>query len=286
MTNDEPRKARLDALRSLEPLHGIMQHPRHEFPIPIVVCPISLPHLSEGERRILKEIFWIAHPPVPLVPADLPGREARPAKPAISDDAKRLLMLVASKPNLYSSRYYEELGWALSTGTRVRKTLEDSGFIRIHRIRTGRQGGHPEIMELLQPAFMVLGIQKPSGNGKGSFEHAWWVFKNKQWLEKTDGEIVVEKMLNGKAVDVAVKTDVGWVAYECQLPNSVRADLLQDLMQKDLAAGFVRVVVCVLSRGDAEKVRSVIAEMEANPLQYGIVGINEKVEVRLLSEIL
>jgi hypothetical protein len=99
-------------------------------------------------------------------------------------------------------------------------------------------------------------------------------------------EVIIEKFLNGKSADLGLRTDAGWWAYECQLPNSVRADLLEDLIAKDLHAGFIRIVLCVKTKKDIEKVSAVIAEMEADPQFADLGKINEKVETKLLADFL
>ena len=96
-------------------------------------------------------------------------------------------------------------------------------------------------------------------------------------------EIVIEKFLNGKSADVGQMTASGWVAWEVQLENSVRDDLLRDLLQKDLRSGFIRVVVCVQSRKDMQKVNAVVAEMAADPQFADLENINEKVSAQLLA---
>jgi len=172
------REERLDALRALEPCSGVIQHLRASSPLPFSVTPVNVPVMSQGDKCLYMQPFWRAHPPAPYSP------DALAEKPVLSDDAKRLLMLAASKPGQYSTKYYEELGWALSTGTRIRNKLEDAGYIKIYRIATGRRGGCPEIIELLPLAYATLGIEKSAGNGHGSFVHNWWALKIQQWLEK------------------------------------------------------------------------------------------------------
>lgn len=171
------REERLDRLRTAEPCCGVVQHLRNGSPFPFTVSPIDLPSLTPEQKQSIEEPFWRVHPPIPWKP------EAAPEKAALPDESKKLLMVVAAKPGLYSSHYYRELNWSLASGTRIRKKLEDDGLIKIHKIITGKRGGVPEIIELLQAAYDKLGIAKPQQNGRGSFEHAWWCSRIKRWLE-------------------------------------------------------------------------------------------------------
>ncbi len=101
-------------------------------------------------------------------------------------------------------------------------------------------------------------------------------------------EIVIEKFLNGKAVDVGQKIDGadGWIAWEVQLENSVRDDLLSTLIERDLKAGYLRVVICVQSRKDMAKVDAVIAAMSKVESSLGLQNIKEKVQSKLLADFL
>ena len=99
-------------------------------------------------------------------------------------------------------------------------------------------------------------------------------------------EIIREKFLGSKAVDVALKTDDGWVAYETQLPGSVRAELLKDMIAKDLRAGFIKVFVSVVTKDDRKKTEAVIAEMAEDSAFSDLVGLKEKVQAKLLADFL
>ncbi len=178
---DKDRKAkeeRLDILRTAPPCNGVVQLLRNKLSLPIIVTPVDLPSLTRGEVGEIMQLFWKLHPPTPIEVEEEVVKE-----PVLSENARKLLMLIASKPNLYSSHYYNELCWSLATGTRNRGKLEDGKFIRIHRIKTGRRGGKPEIIELLPLAYETIGLKKPQPRGHGSFEHSWWCSKISFWLE-------------------------------------------------------------------------------------------------------
>ena len=104
------------------------------------------------------------------------------------------------------------------------------------------------------------------------------------------GEIVFEKLLEGgvhKACDVGLRTDAGWVAYEVQLSASVRPDLLRDLIQKDIEAGFIKVYICVETEKDLKAVEKVVAELEPLPNLFGEkLDVKDKVEPKLLADFL
>lgn len=100
-------------------------------------------------------------------------------------------------------------------------------------------------------------------------------------------EIVTEKFLNGKSADVGQLTESGWVAWEVHLPTSCRSNLIAEMVAKDLRAGFVMVVICVLSAKDVEKVKAVVVEMDANLGLFGLsASVASRVEVKLLSDFL
>lgn len=273
MTDEDrkAREARLDALRTLAPCRGIMQHPRHKLPVPIAVNPLALPTVTKEELRVLMKPFWDAHPPIPIVPEGLKQDDG------IKPEHKRFLAMIEAKPLKPTTFYYRTLGLSLSTGDRVRKLLIEKGFVRVHTVRTYRRGGNPEVIELLPPAYDVIGMPSQKPSVKGGVIHRFWAHQIADQLRKQGLKPTFEFGLNGKAVDVAVTTDSGVVAYEVQM--DVRADLVTAMLEKDFRAGFSRVIVGVPSVDDAKKVGMVI-----NDLSTSIEGIKDKTEVRLLAE--
>ena len=103
-------------------------------------------------------------------------------------------------------------------------------------------------------------------------------------------EIVLEKFLKGdevgKAVDVGVQMKDGtWWAYEVQL--DARSDLLKTLIERDLAAGFAHVVICIQSGKDLKKVQETIAALESSAEPADILrDLHLKVEAKLLGDFL
>lgn len=270
----------LDILKRLEKLQAVVKTFRRDKAFLIRVPLRAWPEVSDEELRELMRPFWTAHPKMPAASLN------EPEPPPVTDAERRFLMHVANNPHDFSTHHYNDQTLSLASGTRLRQKLHDAGYIRVHRIATGRRGGMPEIIELTESGYQVLSLTRPSWRGHGSFEHSWWAHRVRAWLEgQSRTEVIIEKLLNGKAADVGELTQSGWIAWEVQLPNSVRPDLVADLIAKDLNAGFIRVVICVLTPKDKEKVNSVVEEMERHPGLFKVKSpIVDKVQVRLLAE--
>lgn len=265
---DEARKARearLDILRMLKPCQGIMQHPRHKLPVPIVVTPFGLPTVTKDEIRDLMKAFWDAHPPIPAEAI------VNATKPSIPDDVKKLLIAALADPFRASMEYATNLGWSASKITREKTLAKDNHLIRVHRIPTGRRGGAIEGIEILMEGYKLLGLNGPRPVVKGSFEHRWWCHRIARHLSGKGFKPQFEKRLGKKAADVAVEDESGWAAWEVQL--DCRSSLVEDMLSKDIA-GFEWTTICVRTAKDLVQVREIIATM----------GLCERAEARLLAE--
>lgn len=270
----------LDILKRLEKLQAVVKTFRRDKPF-LIRVPLQIwPEVSDEELGELMRPFWAAHPKM----STSPSIEPQPSR--LSDAERRFLMHVANNPHSFTSQHYNGLNLSLASGTRLRQKLVDAGHLRIHPIPTGRPGRIPEILELTESGYRELDLARPNGSGHGSFEHSWWAHQVKAWVKaQANSEVVIEKFINGKSVDVGERTEMGWVAWEIQLPDSVRPHLIADLIAKDLNAGFIRIVLCVFSSKDKERVDSAIVEMEKHPELFKLpTSVADRVSIRLLAD--
>jgi hypothetical protein len=162
-------------------------------------------------------------------------------------------------------------------------------LIKTHRINTGKRGGAVEAIEILPAGYEALGLKPPEQQIKGGYIHRWWCHQIAEWLKRQGQKPIFEKLLGSKACDVAFENvnNATWVAYETQLSNSIRTDLLKDLIIKDIAAGFQKITICVETSNDVDKVKNVISGI-GNDLYLNeeAKNVHEKVAVNLLREFL
>jgi len=255
-----------DVLKRLPSGWGIVSHQRCPAPFLVSTQLVALPKVSDAQLRACMQPFWNRFPPEPI------GETEQETPTELKSDLRQLMMEVANHPGKASTEYYTAMHWPASKGTRAKQQLESAQLIKCHSIKLARRGGGVEAIELLPSAFEKLGLKPSKMPGKGGFIHAWWI--NRVSMKLSDQKPEIEKILNGKAVDVAVPTTDGdgWIAYEVQLDT--RESLVRDLLSKDLAGGFQRVVLCVQSKEDVER-----AEKIATGTKF-----KDKVEVKLLAD--
>jgi len=252
-----------DFLKRLPPGTAILSHLRCSDPVVVMNPLVELPRVFDDELEKYMGEYWRAY--------SFPAKEEQQetTNVGISEEQKRFLMEVVNHPYECSTAYYKTLSLSASTGNRVKKQLESMQLIRLHQIQLNRRGGIPEAIEILSAGYERLAFAPQKLPGKGGFVHAWWIGRIARKI--ADKKPVVEKVLNGKAVDLGIETVVGWLGYEVQLDS--KESLLKDLIAKDLV-GFQHVTICVPTTEDSERVKAVVLEMKAE----------NKVESRLLAE--
>lgn len=236
-------------LKRLPPGTAILSHLRCPSPVLVMSPLVELSKVTDDEIREYMQEYWRAYSSDENLP------ESQESE--ISEEHKKFLMEVINHPCECSTAYYKNLDLAASTGNRVKKQLESNQMIRLHQIQLGRRGGIPEAVEVLPKAYELLGMKPQKLPGKGGFLHAWWIGRIARKL--SDKKPVIEKVINGKAVDIGIETVVGWIAYEVQMDS--KENLIRDLILKDMV-GFQYVVICVPAKNDLERVNKTVVELQ------------------------
>ena len=125
----------------MEPGTALLSTPETGSPAPFKVTNTVIPEFTPSEADIRMGSSWSKQSLVRTVlePLNVPPS-------VVSNEDKKLLMLAHTKPGLYSSQYYRELGWSLPTGTRIRAKLLEGKLLLVHRVKSGKRGGCPELI--------------------------------------------------------------------------------------------------------------------------------------------
>jgi len=240
-----------DLLKRLPPGAAVLSHPRWPRPIPVVNSLIDMPKVTDDELQTYMKPFWDHFKPELALPVE------KPAEDSMSTELRQLMMEIANHPGRSSTEYYKSLQWPASKGNRAKGQSESLQLIKCHPIKLVRRGGSVEAIELLPLAYEKLGLTPAKHQGKGGFVHRWWVARLMQHLASM--KPVIEFELNGKAVDLGVETADGWLAFEVQL--DCKEALVQDLLTKDIYAGFFGVFLLVQTKDEVEQVKKIITDM-------------------------
>lgn len=269
-----------DELQHLEKFHCVISTLRRTSPFLAVVILKNQLSATDQEVELHEKPYWKAHPRV-LVSKETEEPSKNSQKAEITEEGKHLLMAIATKFGFTTTEYFRELKMSLATASRLKQRLENAGFIKSHKLSVSRRGGEIQIMEIMEKGYKIIGLSPEKyRQGKGSIIHRWWTHRIIGHLNSAGLMGKLEYNLNGKAADVVLKTGNGWIAYEVQLSSSMRPELISDLILKDIAAGYEKVIVCVESVKGIELVKNIIMELhESKKVEKECV---EKVEVVLL----
>jgi hypothetical protein len=183
-----------------------------------------------------------------------------PKEPEISKALLDYLVSCAREPFLSATERDRRLGIPAGTGNAYRGELERRGSLKLHRLQTGRRGGRvlgTEVTESGHGLLARFGAAVGKPRGRGSYEHKYEQWVIHQWGEARGYRSVIEHEVAGKAVDVYQVWEGEKVALEV-----VMEGLDKELrnVERDLEAGFDRVVLCAVGRETLGRLRAKVVD--------------------------
>jgi len=190
-----------------------------------------------------------------------------PREHVISKARLDYLILCAQEQFTYVTVRDKGHGIPTGTGTAYRRQLAEEGLLKLHRIETGKSGGQPQLTEVTEDGYRLLGRYQVSVSrppGRGSYQHKWWQRKIWEWATRKMGyPAVIEQEVAGKSVDVGVRWEERRVAVEvCE--TGVEKELSN--IEKDLAAGWDQVVLCAVRQETLDRLHEKILDELGNDL--------------------
>lgn len=167
-------------------------------------------------------------------------KEVKDSEKGVSADAYRLLADVGLHPIDVATERYARLGVNPRKGTQMRKDLEASGLLTIHRLVNS--SGARVLMEPTAAGKMVLtalGIRYPVYSG--SIRHYYGTQIIGRWCESKGMRVTYEHPVNGR-VDIQAVDPNGqeyWIEFETGLSTQMRANVERCLGQSHAIVIFV-----------------------------------------------
>ena len=88
------------------------------------------------------------------------GRQGAVSKASLSDAERRYLQAVVDHPAQPSSKYPSLAGIGIHQAISIRRNLVERGYLREHKVNTGRRGRASIVLEPLPAALAALGLQE------------------------------------------------------------------------------------------------------------------------------
>lgn len=214
-----------NSLRFPEPLFGIIP----VIPEPRVIAEQDV--ITNNERQI-------AEMPA-IVPRYAPKKPESDSKGTNSDEKDWLMAVNLNQYRKTLTEMHGIAGFSMCKGTRIAKKLEDSGMIKIVGIVKGK--GVSKYPILLEPAYVLLGIEEKKFYGKGAGHgHVIWQHLIAEHFKEHKPEIELNK--NGKFIDVAVHHEDKLIAVEVAMTSvNEKANIERDI---NLARADFVIVAC------------------------------------------
>ncbi len=216
-------------------------------PEPVLIqipdCPLDKKVDWNDLQRVMepriKQVFTLepsTPPSPPTVPTAIPIALPSPS----NNEVMRCLMDVYNRPFLSKAdRLANLFGSSASKQQRIAKACLDGGYVTEHEIHAGGRSGVMKLWQITCEGYRLLNLPPRPLPGKGDLAHQYLQYrvseKVKEWGYK--GEI--EFCLNGKNVDVGIRTATGLIAIEV----ATTAGNEVNNVVTDLNAGFHHVAI-------------------------------------------
>lgn len=247
----------MEYLPKLGERRAVMKHPLIPDPF-IVEIPeldfsqrISEQEIQERMAPILQSLRWVPRGVVEEANNDgadgRTGARRHKGQDVASPPKGELdyLESIARNPFVPVTERDRKLGLTTYKGNKLRKDFCERGLIEIHHVDTGKKGGIT-LVEITSKGWEMLerykvNVKKPAG--KGGLVHSYWAHQLQKWfMENYPGcKATIEKMVDGKAVDVGVEIEKRKIAIEIMITGSEDNALVN--IGKDLEVGFDEVVI-------------------------------------------
>ena len=155
-------------------------------------------------------------------------------------------------------------------GSTTRKRMMEAGWVRSHKVGTGRRSGQLVLLEVTGRGYeflssMRIRVERPKG--RGGFLHRYYAIKIKEYAEATWPEwtATVEDGTQGRPVDVLVRTadDSGrTIAFEIFMTGEAKEvrGIARDVQL------FDQIIVCAVSPGALEALQARAREAMDNEM--------------------
>jgi hypothetical protein len=192
---------------------------------------------------------------------------------------KKILEQVAESGAIPPAEILKEQGISsIWTGRKIVAEMEKQEMIASCRVSSGYRGNRKNYIAITPKGAAFIGADYDTVKlaGKGSLEHRVLQYLISESLKESGQNAAIEYHFNGKSVDIAeIREDHIAVAYEIELQPS--HPHVSDNINRDLAAGFSKVVVIVQNKTAKDQAqKQVIENVELKNLS--------KVEFRLVKE--
>jgi DNA-binding MarR family transcriptional regulator len=179
-------------------------------------------------------------------------------KKKITPEEAKLLQSIIDNPYTPIKERYRNLEMNSYKGNKIVNTLVQKGLII--RVRVKKPDSQIKLLKFTPEGEKVLrklGYKIEKNWRKGSLEHCYWIEEIAKGLKKKGYKVEIEKPIgNGKTVDLAFEKDGERIAVEVETGKS---DAIWNI-QKDLKAGFDKVISVAIDRKVKEKIEKLIKE--------------------------
>lgn len=230
-----------NSLRFPEPLFGIIP----VIPDPRIIAEQDV--IKNNERQI-------AEMPA-IVPRCTPKKQESDSKETNSDGKEWLMAVNLNQYRRTLTEIHDIAGVSMCKGTKIAKKLEDSGMIKIVEVVKGK--GVSKYPILLEPAYVLLGIEEKKFYGKGAgYEHIIWQHLIAEHFKEFKTEIELFK--NSKFIDVAAQHEDRLIAIEVAMTSAnEKANIEKDI--NPARADFV--LVACRDKKVLQEVEAIIKEL-------------------------
>ncbi len=189
-----------------------------------------------------------------------PPTQEREGAVLLSDDAKRVLVEVANKPDQFKTAVSRRLGLSPRKATRAFLELERVNFVRAHRLVRSGPGGQPQILEVLAEGAKFLvscGLPEPmTFSGKGKFVHRFYAHAVTREPRRQGLRPKIECTVGDKCFDAGWRDEDGtFIGVEIILSGSLSWNEQQ--MKKALRVrGLSELIIASDSRQFLQKLKA------------------------------
>lgn len=191
----------------------------------------------------------------------------------MTQEEKVLLEDVAEHPLSNIVERYNRLGFFPHKGNRVRALLIRKDLIQMHNIST--HTGRVKVLTLTEKGKEVvetMGLKTRTLPQNASFEHEYWKEKAARYFKTQGYGVEKEKHIGQNVIDVVARNKEEYVAVEVETGKS---QVIYNI-EKDLEAGFDRIICLLTDKEVKEKIKKQLEETEiAGDRRIKIIHVGE-----------
>ncbi len=189
-----------------------------------------------------------------------PAKAPKHPLPKLNKERLDYLAAIAQQPTLTVTERDRELHLGASKAQRIRRELTDLGLVRVVTVNAGGRGGASKLLELTVRARRILddyGVESATGLGRGGIKSQYYCAVLARTSQELGVDAVIEDERSGARVDVALSVGVSRIALEVEISPGHEITNVE----KDLAAGFDRVLTFVETETDLLRVEQKLARL-------------------------